>query len=122
MGHLRERKNILEKIYVNTIFSGISPESEGKNFGNRRILHQLERRYLSPEAQEVAYCLLSSRSVPVDVTENAIQQAVILGSISDAAVDASTFEALFEAVTLNPSFRIPCLATTNLISSNTWLC
>jgi hypothetical protein len=116
----------LEKIYVRTISPDLSHNKDEKggvgDFGSRRILHQLERRYLSPEAQAVAYCLLSSRTVPLDVTENTIQQAVALGSMGEIAIDASTFEALLEAVTLNPAFRIPCSVTTNLISSNPWLC
>ena len=55
----------------------------------------------------MAYCLLNSQSVPSQVTENAIQQAVALGTMGGAAVDLQTFEALFYAVTLNPSFSIP---------------
>ncbi|MDR3230654.1 MAG: hypothetical protein LBT65_04375 [Synergistaceae bacterium] len=114
----------MEKIYVSTISADVSSQNKGPsgNFGSRRILHQLERRYLSPEAQELAYCLLSSATVPSEVTENAMQQAVALGSVSDLIIDAQTFQALLEAVTLNPSFRIPFSVTTSLTPSSPWLC
>ncbi|MDR3265458.1 MAG: hypothetical protein LBT15_05540 [Synergistaceae bacterium] len=114
----------MEKIYVNTISANASSRtgSRSENFGTRRILHRLERRYLSPEAQALAYCLLSFGSVPAEVTENAMQQAVALGSVSDAVVDAPTFEALLEAVTLNPLFRIPFSETTCMPPFDYWLC
>jgi hypothetical protein len=80
---------------------------ERSDFSVRRIFHRMERQYLSWEAQSMAYCLLNSQSVPSRVTENAIQQAVALGSICGAAVDLQTFEALFYAVALNPSFTVP---------------
>jgi hypothetical protein len=70
----------------------------------------------------MAYCLLNSQSVSSDVTENAIQQAVTLGSMSGAAVDVQTFEALFHAVTLNPSFKIPFSFASSLTPFNSWVC
>ncbi len=116
-----ERKNALEKIYVN-IPSPSSSLSEQKDFGSRRILNNVERRYLSPEAQSVAYCLMNARTIPPDVTEKTILQAVVLGSLSGAAVDARTFEALLEVITLNPSFRIPFSVMTSLNSYGSWVC
>jgi hypothetical protein len=70
----------------------------------------------------MAYCLLNSQYVPLDVTENAIQQAVMLGSVSGAAVDAQTFEVLFHVVTLNPSFKIPFSVSSFFTSFNSWVC
>lgn len=70
----------------------------------------------------MAHCLLNSQSVPMTVTENAIQQAVMLGSINGAPVDVQTFEVLFHAVTLNPSFKIPFSVTSFLTSFNFWVC
>ena len=96
--------------------------SEQRDFGSRRVFNSVERRHLSTEAQSVAYCLMSSQTVSLDITEKAIQQAVVLGSMSGTAVDAATFEALFEAVALDPSFRIPFSATTSLNPSNVWVC
>ena len=116
-----ERKNALEKIYVN-ISSSNASLSEQKDFGSRRILNNVERRYLSPEAQSVAYCLMNARTIPLEVSEKVIQQAVVLGSLSGAAVDARTFEALLEAITLNPAFRIPFSATTSLNPYGSWVC
>ncbi len=117
-----ERENVLEKFYVN-IASPVSPPSaERKRLSTRRIFHKLERQYLSLEAQSVACSLLDAQSVPPDVTENAIQQAVVLGSMSGTAIDAQTFEALLEAVSLNPSFRIPFSVATPLTPFNSWVC
>lgn len=70
----------------------------------------------------MAYCLLNSQSVPMDVTENAIQQAVMLGSMSGSAIDVQTFEVLFHVVTLNPSFKIPFSVASFLTPFNSWVC
>ena len=70
----------------------------------------------------MVYGLLDSQSVPPDVTESAVQQAVALGSLSGEEVDAQTFEALFHAVTLNPSFKIPLWFISTAASSGTWVC
>jgi hypothetical protein len=95
---------------------------ERPGFSARRIFHRLERQYLSWEAQSMAYCLLDSQFVPLKVTENAIQQAVALGSISGAAVDLQTFEALFHAVALNPSFSIPFAFASYPTPFGSWIC
>jgi hypothetical protein len=95
---------------------------ERKEMSARRIFHGLERRYLSVEAQSMASCLLDSQSVPSDVTENVIQQAVVLGTMSDSKVDIQTFEALFHAVTLNPMFKIPFSAVASPLPFNPWVC
>lgn len=116
-----ERKNALEKIYAN-IASPASSLPGQRDFGRRRVLNSVERRYLSPEAQSVAYCLMNAGTASPDITEKTIQQAVVLGSLSGIAVDAPTFEALFEAVTLDPSFRIPFPVTTSLNPSSAWIC
>ncbi|MDR1377918.1 MAG: hypothetical protein LBJ36_02555 [Synergistaceae bacterium] len=98
------------------------PAMERPGFSARRIFHRLERQYLSWEAQSMAYCLLDSQFVPLKVTENAIQQAVALGSISGAAVDLQTFEALFHAVALNPSFSIPFAFASYPTPFGSWIC
>jgi predicted Zn-dependent peptidase len=96
--------------------------SEQRELSTRRIFHGLERRYLTAEAQSMASCLLNSLSVSPDVPENAIQQAVVLGTLSGSAVDIQTFEALFQAVTLDPLFKIPFSAVNFLSGCNTWVC
>ena len=88
----------------------------------RRIFNEPERRYLSLEARSMVYGLLGSQSVPPDVTESAVQQAVILGSFSGEEIDAQTFEALFHAVALNPSFKIPFWFFSAEVPSDTWIC
>jgi hypothetical protein len=115
-----ERESVLEKSYT----SGISPVwlPEQKEWSSRRIFHGLERQYLSIEAQSMASCLLNSQSVPPDVTENVIQQAVVLGTMSDSKIDIQTFEALFYAVTLNPLFKIPFSAAAPLLPFSHWVC
>jgi hypothetical protein len=110
----------LEKSYAR----GVSPVwlPERKELSTRRIFHGLERRYLSVEAQSMASCLLNSQFVPPDVTENVIQQAVVLGTMSDSKIDVQTFEALFQAVTLNPLFKVPFSAAASLLPLNPWVC
>ena len=88
----------------------------------RRIFNEPERRYLSLETRSMVYGLLGSQSVPPDITESAVQQAVALGSLSGEEVDAQTFEALFHAVTLNPSFKIPFWFIPTFAPSDTWIC
>jgi hypothetical protein len=115
-----ERKKALNKTYAD-IASQVSIPERGK-FSTRRIFNRLERQYLSQEAQALAYCLLNTQSVPVDVTENTIQQAVTLGTMSGAEVDAQTFEALFHAVALNPSFKLPFAFAVSTTFFNSWVC
>ena len=112
------RKKAVENICVDIV-----PQvSEEGGYGSRRVLHHRERRHLSLEAQKMAYCLLNSQSVPPGIAENTVQQAMTLGSISGAAVDAQTFEALFHTVSLNPSFELPFVFSSPLILSNSWVC
>lgn len=99
-----------------------SPTPAISGIATRRVFHDLERRHLSPEALAMAYCLFEAQSVPADVTENTIQQAVLLGTVSGDPVDEATFEALLEAVTLNPSFRIPFSVASVSESVSTWVC
>ena len=70
----------------------------------------------------MAYCLLGSQFVSQDVTENAIQQAVTLGALSGASIDAQTFEALFHAAALNPSFRLPFAPPLSMTPFSPWVC
>ena len=88
----------------------------------RRIFNEPECRYLSLEARSMVYGLLDSQSVPPAVTESAVQQAVALGSMSGEEVDVQTFEALFHAVALNPSFQIPFWFISTTAPSGTWIC
>ena len=107
----------MDKFYLSTNIS--VPEHE---FSARRIFNEPERRYLSLEARSMAYGLLDSQSVPPDVTESAVQQAVALGSLSGEEIDAQTFEALFHALALNPSFQIPIWFTSAIAPSGMWVC
>jgi len=107
----------LDNFYLNP--NVLAPERE-KSI--RRIFNEPERRYLSMEARSMVYGLLGSQSVPLNVTESAVQQAVILGSFSGEEVDAQTFEALFHAVALNPSFKIPFWFISTVAPSDTWVC
>ena len=74
------------------------------------------------ETRSMVYGLLDSQSVPADVTESAVHQAVALGSFSGEEVDAQTFEALFHAVALNPSFKIPFWFVSTVVPSGTFIC
>jgi hypothetical protein len=107
----------LDKFYLNPNVSASEHELSA-----RRIFNEPERRYLSLEARSMAYGLLDSQSVPPDVTESAVQQAVALGSLSGEEVDAQTFEALFHAVSLNPSFKLPVWFVSMAAPSDTWVC
>ena len=113
----RKGENYLDKFYLN--HNGPEPEREA---GARRIFNEPERRYLSLEARSMAYGLLNSQSVPRGVTESAVQQAVALGSFSGEEVDVQTFEALFHAVELNPSFKIPVWFISTDVPSGAWIC
>jgi hypothetical protein len=111
------RKNVLDKNHLGSDASAAERENS-----TRRIFSGAERRYLSLEARSMAYGLLDSQSVPPGVTESAVQQAVALGSISGAEIDAQTFEALFHAIALNPSFKIPFWFASAVVPSNAWVC
>ena len=107
----------MDKFYLNP--NGSASEHE---ISVRRIFNGPERRYLSLEARSMAYGLLSSLSVPPDVTESAVQQAVTLGAFSGEEVDVKTFEILFHAVSLNPSFKIPLWFISTAAPSGAWVC
>ena len=64
----------------------------------RRVFHHMECRYLSQEARSMASCLMDSQSVPPEVTERAIQQA------------------------LDPKFKIPFVVPVSLPPSGAWVC
>ncbi len=44
----------------------------------KRVLHDLERRYLSPDAQAKIYRYLATEEVPLEVTERAILERSLL--------------------------------------------
>ncbi len=87
----------------------------------RRVFHHLEQRYLLPEARFMAYSLLSSKSIPQNITENVIHQALMLGFVNGEPVDEMTFRALFEAVTLNPSFQVVSPMFSMMNYSSSWV-
>ena len=107
----------MDKFYLKANASGLEHEKSV-----RRIFNGPECRYLSLEARSMAYGLLDSLSVPSCVTESAVQQAVALGSMNGEEVDAQTFEALFHAVALNPSFQLPFWFISTTAPSGTWIC
>ena len=99
-----------------------SHAADGGKVSVRRVFHHMECRYLSQEARSMASCLLDSQSVPPEVTERAIQQALVLGVMSGTAIDVSTFESLFDAVVLDPKFKIPFVVPVSLPPSGAWVC
>ena len=107
----------MDKIYLNP-----NDSTSKRELSVRRIFNGPERRYLSLETRSMVYGLLDSQSVSPDVTESAVQQAVALGSLSGEEVDAETFEALFHAVVLNPSFKIPLWFISTAAPSRAWIC
>ena len=107
----------MDKFYLNRNASASACE-----LSIRRIFNGAERRYLSLEARSMVYGLLDSQSVSRDVTESAVQQAISLGSLSGEEVDVQTFEALFHALTLNPSFKIPFWFVSTAAPSDAWIC
>lgn len=73
----------------------------------RRVLHDSERRYLTCEAQGVAYRYIASEEFPMELIERAIQEAVTLGKLRNASVDGPLFEVLVEALVDDRSFEFP---------------
>lgn len=110
-------ENILDKIYLNP--NALASE---RGLSSRRVFNGAERRYLSLEVQSMVCGLLDSKSVPHDLTENAVQQAVNLGSMHEEEVDVRTFEALFHAVALNPSLQVPFWFVPSAVPYRTWIC
>ncbi len=88
----------------------------------KRVLHDLERRYLSPDAQAKIYRYLATEEVPLEVTERAILEAVSLGRLKNAAADASLFDYLVDALLDDCSFEIPETASERLYPSSCTLC
>ncbi|MCL2010953.1 MAG: hypothetical protein FWG71_10490 [Synergistaceae bacterium] len=107
----------MDKFYLNP-----NASASEREFSTRRIFNEPERRYLSLETRSMVCGLLDSQSVPHDVTENAVQQAVALGTLSGEEVNAQTFEALFHAIALNPSYKIPLWFISTVAPSDTWIC
>jgi len=111
------RENILDNICPNP--NALASERE---LSTRRVFNGFERRYLSLEVRSMVCGLLDSKSIPHDLTENAVQQAVNLGSINGEGIDVRTFEALFHAVSLNPSFKVPFWFISTVAQNRTWIC
>ena len=88
----------------------------------RRVLHDLERRYLTPDAQAKIYRYFATEEVPLEVTERAIVEAVSLAHLKNAAVDASLFDFLVNALLDDCSFEIPETASERLYPSSCTLC
>lgn len=113
----------LEKLTKHTGNTPCRPcAADGGKVSVKRVFHHQECRYLSQEARSMASCLLDSQSVPPEVTERAIQQALVLGVMSGTAIDVSTFESLFDAVVLDPKFKIPFVVPVSLPPSGAWVC
>ena len=115
------KERIVNKTHTDTPRSETRTETT-KKISAQRVFHSLECRYLSQEARSMASCLMDSQSVPPEVTEQAIQQALVLGVISGSTIDASTFESLFKTVALDPAFKIPFSALLSLPPSGKWVC
>ena len=98
------------------------PRARREKNGAQRVFHSLEQRFLCPETRSMACSLLDARSIPTDVTESAIHQALMMGYMSGDPVDAQTFEILFEAVALNPSFQISLKADPLSAHRGPWVC
>ena len=107
----------MERIEPN--FNALASDHE---LSARRVFDRTEHRYLSLEVRSMVCNLLDSKSIPLELTENVVQQAVNLGYINEEEVDIQTFEALFHAVTLDPSFQIPFWFESAPASHRTWLC
>ena len=107
----------MDKICLNP--NALASERE---LSTRRVFSGAERRYLSLEVQSMVCSLLDSKSIPHDLTENAVQQAVNLGSMHEEEIDIQTFEALFHVVALNPSLQIPFWPGPTAVPHRTWIC
>jgi len=88
----------------------------------RRVLHDLERRYLAPDAQAKIYRYLATEEVPLEVTERAILEAVSLARLKNAAADAALFDSLVDALLDDCSFEITETASERLYPSSCTLC
>lgn len=88
----------------------------------RRVLHDLERRYLSPDAQAKIYRYFATEEVPLEITERAILEAVAIGRLKNAVADASLFDFLVDALLDDCSFEIPDTASERLYPSSCTLC
>ena len=107
---------------MDNICLNLSALASEHELSTRRVFSGPERRYLSLEVQSMVCGLLNSKSVPHNLTENAVQQAVNLGSMNEEEIDAHTFEALFHAVSLNPSFKVPFWFASTVAPYRMWIC
>ncbi len=87
----------------------------------RRVLHDVERRYLAPDAQGRIYRYMMTEEVPREIMERAIHEAVSLGQLKNSAVDAPLLDALVEALLDDRSFEIPGLSSENIYPSSCWI-
>ncbi|GAB1398658.1 hypothetical protein MASR2M17_14100 [Aminivibrio sp.] len=87
----------------------------------RRVLHDMERRYLSPDAQGRVYRYMMTEEVPREIMERAIHEAVSLGQLKNSAVDASLLDALVAALLDDRSFEIPGNTSENIYPSSSWI-
>lgn len=88
----------------------------------RRVFHDFERRYLSEEAQGLAYRYLMTEEVPIEITERAVLEAVSLGQLKNSAVDGLLFDALVDALLEDRSFEMPGGSAEKVYPSSCWIC
>ncbi len=88
----------------------------------RRVLHDSERRYLTCEAQGIAYRYIASEELPMKLIERAIQEAVTLGQLRNASVDGQLFEVLVEALLDDRSFEFPGSESEMISPSGSLVC
>ncbi|MDI9370241.1 MAG: hypothetical protein GX181_02550 [Synergistaceae bacterium] len=90
--------------------------------GFKRVLHDLERRYLAPDAQAAVYHYLITEEIPFEVTERAILEAVSLARLKNSTVDAPLLACLVDALLDDCSFEIPGTASERLYPASCTLC
>ena len=111
---------------LNLLSTKINPSRPGCRIlppsGFKRVLHDFERRYLSPDAQSTVYRYLITEEIPLEVTERAIIEAVSLARLKNSAVDAPLFDCLVDALLDDCSFEIPETASERLYPASCTLC
>lgn len=63
----------------------------------QRILHEEEKQYLSPKAQDVAYRYFLTQEASAEIVEKAILQAFILSNFGSREVSGELFTQLIQA-------------------------
>ena len=87
----------------------------------RRVLHDMERRYLAPDAQGRIYRYMMTEEVPPEIMERAIYEAVSLGQLKNSTVDAHLLDALVDALLDDHFFEIPRNSSENIYPSSNWI-